>query len=116
VRHRRQPRVWKAEELDSLAILARAVSNEINLRMSLESSRTALSSAQQALARSSELARSLQESLLPPVLRPVPGLDAAVRYLPASGGATVTGDFYDLFQARGPTRATTCRWPRCCAG
>lgn len=88
------PRVWTADELETLEILARAVSGEINLRLTLDTAR-------QALARSRELARSLQESLLPPVLRPVPGLDASARYLPASGGDTVTGDFYDLFQARG---------------
>jgi serine phosphatase RsbU (regulator of sigma subunit) len=33
----------------------------------------------------------------------VPGLDTAARYIPASGsGVEVVGDFYDLFQARGP--------------
>ena len=49
-----------------------------------------------------DLARSLQDSLLPPLLRPVPGLDIAARYLPASGRIqTVVGDFYDLYQARG---------------
>ncbi|MFF5235474.1 PP2C family protein-serine/threonine phosphatase [Dactylosporangium sp. NPDC000521] len=40
-------------------------------------------------------------SLLPPLLRPVPGLDAAARYLPVAGEIDVIGDFYDLFQDRG---------------
>lgn len=97
-----KPRVWKSSELETLAILARAVSNEVNLRISLEATRTALETAQGALARSGELARSLQDSLLPPLLRSVPGLDADARYLPATGDATVVGDFYDLFRARGP--------------
>jgi serine phosphatase RsbU (regulator of sigma subunit) len=96
------PRVWKASELETLAILARAVSAEVNLRVSLDTAQTALRTAEAALTSSKELARSLQESLLPPQLRPVPGLDTAARYLPASGGDTVVGDFYDLFQARGP--------------
>lgn len=103
------PRVWQAAELETLAILARAVSSEVSLRVSLDamstalvSARDALETAQGALATSSELARSLQESLLPPMLRPVPGLDAAACYLPASGDVAVVGDFYDLFQARGP--------------
>ncbi|WP_067695005.1 SpoIIE family protein phosphatase [Nocardia jejuensis] len=96
-----RPRSWKAEDLDTLALLTRAVSNEVNHRVSLETTRVALQVAQDALAESAELARSLQESLLPPVLRPVPGVDSAARYLPASGGAAVMGDFYDLFQARG---------------
>ncbi len=98
-----KPRVWKAEELETLSVLARAVSNEVNLRVTLETARNALEVSQRALTRSRELARSLQDSLLPPVLRPAPGLDAAARYLPATaGGESVTGDFYDLFQARGP--------------
>jgi serine phosphatase RsbU (regulator of sigma subunit) len=97
-----KPRVWQDGELETLRLLARAVSNEVNLRVSLETARTALATAQNALARSSELARSLQDSLLPPLLRPVPGLDSAARYLSATGGETVVGDFYDLFHARGP--------------
>lgn len=103
------PRVWSAEELETLAVLARAVSNEVNLRATLRTAHTALAAAQDArdTAREArdtarELARSLQDSLLPPVLRPVPGLDASARYLPATGDVTVVGDFYDLFQARGP--------------
>ena len=32
----------------------------------------------------------------------MPGLEAAASYLPAAGGTTVVGDFYDLFHARGP--------------
>lgn len=71
------PRVWQPQELAVLETMARSVSNEMNLRLSL-------ATAQQALAASSELARSLQDSLLPPVLRPVPGLDTAASYLPAA--------------------------------
>jgi serine phosphatase RsbU (regulator of sigma subunit) len=103
------PRKWTPGELETLATLARAVSSEVNLRVALhatsaalDTAHTALEASQESLARSRELARSLQESLLPPLLRPAPGLDAAARYLPATrGGETVTGDFYDLFQARG---------------
>lgn len=97
-----KPRVWKHSELEALRLLARAVSNEVNLRISLETARTALTVAREAHTRSSELARSLQDSLLPPLLRPVPGLDTNARYLPATGSETVVGDFYDLFRARGP--------------
>ncbi|MEU3064012.1 GAF domain-containing SpoIIE family protein phosphatase [Streptomyces subrutilus] len=89
------PRRWTPAELSSLSTMARAVGNEINLRAALER-------AESALTASRDLARSLQDSLLPPSLRPVPGLDAAASYLPASGDAGVVGDFYDLFQARGP--------------
>ncbi|MFI5867495.1 SpoIIE family protein phosphatase [Streptomyces sp. NPDC051546] len=96
------PRQWQPQELETLAVLARAVSNEINLRISLNTAQNALATAQSALATSQDLARSLQESLLPPVLRPVPGMDASARYLAATGDVEVVGDFYDLFNARGP--------------
>ncbi len=96
------PHPWPPEELATLATMARAVSNEINLRTSLTAARDALAVAEAALATSTALARSLQDSLLPPVLPAVPGLEAAASYLPAAGGTTVVGDFYDLFQARGP--------------
>ncbi|MFD3450750.1 PP2C family protein-serine/threonine phosphatase [Streptomyces sp. NPDC058691] len=89
------PHVWQPEELAALATIARAVSNEINLR-------TSLAAVEDALETSSGLARSLQDSLLPPVLQKVPGLETAASYLPAAGGSTVVGDFYDLFHAKGP--------------
>jgi phosphoserine phosphatase RsbU/P len=47
-------------------------------------------------ARVSELATTLQRSLVPPMLAPPPGLDARAYYHPASAD-DVGGDFYDLF-------------------
>jgi serine phosphatase RsbU (regulator of sigma subunit) len=93
------PHAWQPSELATLGTLARAVSNEINLRGSLTVARVSLLASQM-------LARSLQDSLLPPALRPVPGLDAAASYVPAGGGPTVVGDFYDLFHAHGPWWST----------
>ena len=48
-----------------------------------------------AYAERDQVARVLQESLLPPRLPVIPGLDAAARYVPGEG--IVGGDFYDLF-------------------
>ncbi|WP_326608126.1 SpoIIE family protein phosphatase [Streptomyces sp. NBC_01800] len=45
-----------------------------------------------------ELAESLQASLLPRTLPTMHGLEAAARYLPASHGMEVGGDFYDLIR------------------
>ncbi|MBA3690821.1 MAG: GAF domain-containing protein, partial [Actinobacteria bacterium] len=45
-----------------------------------------------------EIASTLQRRLLPPSLPPVPGVDVAVRYIPAGRTELVGGDFYDLFQ------------------
>ncbi|MFF0187459.1 PP2C family protein-serine/threonine phosphatase [Streptomyces sp. NPDC005244] len=96
------PHVWRPSELSSLATMARAVGNEINMRTSLATVQDALATAQEALEQSNTLARSLQDSLLPPTLQRVPGLEAAASYLPAAGGTTVIGDFFDLFHAKGP--------------
>lgn len=59
----------------------------------------------QALARARlydakhSLARSLQTSLLPHGLTPLPGIVVAARYLPAGHGTDIGGDFYDLIHA-----------------
>jgi PAS domain S-box-containing protein len=44
-----------------------------------------------------QVARTLQRSLLPPVLPHVPGIELAARYLAAGEGNEVGGDFYDCF-------------------
>jgi PAS domain S-box-containing protein len=46
----------------------------------------------------SRIARTLQESLLPPLLPDLPGLDVAARFRAAGSGIEVGGDFYDLFE------------------
>jgi len=50
-------------------------------------------------AERSEVARALQDSLLPGVLPVVPGVQLGARYRPAGHGLDVGGDFYDAFQA-----------------
>lgn len=54
-------------------------------------------------AERSRVASALSESLLPPLLPDIPGLDAAARYRPSGAGVPgrgnlVGGDFYDLFE------------------
>lgn len=44
---------------------------------------------------------TLQHSLLPEAILPVPNLEVATRYLAATEGQAVGGDFYDLIQAPG---------------
>jgi PAS domain S-box-containing protein len=48
-------------------------------------------------AREHAIAETLQRSLLPDALPQIPGLDLAARYLPATEGAAVGGDWYDAF-------------------
>ncbi|MFB4296375.1 SpoIIE family protein phosphatase [Actinomadura sp. NTSP31] len=48
--------------------------------------------------RRAEVADSLQASLLPRALPAIPGATVAARYLTATHGAEVGGDFYDVFR------------------
>jgi serine phosphatase RsbU (regulator of sigma subunit) len=68
-----------------------AITDELSRRLA-----AALANAD-AFARERSIAETLQRSLLPETLPAISGLDLAVRYLPASGGATVGGDWYDAF-------------------
>lgn len=52
-----------------------------------------------------QLAHGLQAALLPHSLPPLPGIDAAARYLPATQGMDIGGDFYDLVPAQGQAAA-----------
>jgi phosphoserine phosphatase RsbU/P len=49
-------------------------------------------------AQATALARTLQQTLIPPVPPQVPGLDVAAAYRPAGSGAEIGGDFYEVFQ------------------
>jgi phosphoserine phosphatase RsbU/P len=55
--------------------------------------------AEESDARASQLARTLQASLLPPALPGIPGLEIAAVYRPAGRGDEVGGDFYDAFES-----------------
>jgi serine phosphatase RsbU (regulator of sigma subunit) len=71
------------EDLDMLSALADACAMAIdNARLFGEQEATA---------------RTLQQSLLPPQLPEIEGLELAARYRPFGSGAEVGGDFYDLF-------------------
>jgi PAS domain S-box-containing protein len=54
-----------------------------------------------AFTREHAIAETLQRALLPDALPRIPGLDLAVRYLPATEGAAVGGDWYDAFPLAG---------------
>ncbi|MGJ6969258.1 PP2C family protein-serine/threonine phosphatase [Streptosporangium sp. G11] len=94
-------RAWSDADAQTLATLARAVSGEIRLRDALARSERHVMELQAAGKVSEKLARTLQDSLLPPMMPTVPGLQAAATYIPAAGEVSVTGDFYDLFLASG---------------
>ncbi|MFJ7949531.1 GAF domain-containing protein [Streptomyces sp. NPDC096354] len=79
-----QPRPFTAEERAILTSIAGLVAQALE--------RARLYDAQY------QLAHSLQAALLPHALPPVPGLDLAARYLPATHGVDIGGDFYDLIR------------------
>jgi sigma-B regulation protein RsbU (phosphoserine phosphatase) len=80
------PRNWSSGDIQFLDTLAQVASGEIALQVALQHG-----------AERAELARTLQESLLPPRLPEIPGLSVAARYVAGGTGAEVLGDFYDVF-------------------
>lgn len=45
-----------------------------------------------------EVARALQQTLLPPALPEIPGIDLGAKYRVADAGIEIGGDFYDVFE------------------
>lgn len=88
----RQAREMTAEEVETLRDLASLVVDELELRLS---ARTTVSLEAELRHRAESVARTLQESLLPPQLPDVPGLDVEARYHVANR-EQVGGDFYDV--------------------
>lgn len=54
--------------------------------------------AEESETRARSLARTLQQTLIPPHPPEIPGLEVAAAYRPAGSGDEVGGDFYDVFQ------------------
>ena len=54
--------------------------------------------AEESEVQARELARTLQQTFIPPATPHVPGLDVAAVYRPAGNGTEVGGDFFDIFQ------------------
>jgi sigma-B regulation protein RsbU (phosphoserine phosphatase) len=88
----RVARQWSVSDVAVLQTLAQVASSEVALRA--------------ALAHNTEraaLARVLEESLLPPRLPDIPGLQVAARQAAGGTGAEVVGDFCDVFPSVGET-------------
>lgn len=63
----------------------------------LEATDKARKVAETETARYAELAKTLQESLLPPELPDIAGIDIGASFHPAGDGSQIGGDFYDVF-------------------
>lgn len=85
---------WSQDDLEALEDLAAMVMTEIDLRIALNDER-------RLRLEKDEIARTLQASLLPPILPDITGMDVAAVYLPQGSGTLVGGDFYDVFESSG---------------
>jgi sigma-B regulation protein RsbU (phosphoserine phosphatase) len=93
----RAPRTLTDEQTATLEDMAGIVMDELELRLA---SRRVVTQEQALREQAERMARSLQESLLPPRLPAIPGAALASLYEPAEAGE-VGGDFYDVFQTPG---------------
>jgi serine phosphatase RsbU (regulator of sigma subunit) len=91
-----KPRHWTPQELRTLEVLAQAAGGEVALRVAADEAAQAADLARANASRYEQLARTLQESLLPHDLPTVAGLDMAAAYRLRSDD--VLGDFYDAVQ------------------
>jgi phosphoserine phosphatase RsbU/P len=84
------PRQWSARDVAVLETLGHLASGEVALRAALARS-----------AGRAALAQTLEESLLPPRLADIPGLQVAARYAAGGAGTEVPADFCDVFPSAG---------------
>ncbi|MEA2429066.1 MAG: hypothetical protein QOF37_2694 [Thermoleophilaceae bacterium] len=97
------PMVARGRTLGAISFIAAETGRgygDADLLLAEELARRAATSIDNARLYSerSYIARTLQQSLLPPHLPDIPGIEVAARYRPAGEGNEVGGDFYDLFE------------------
>lgn len=80
------PRQWSVSDVAILKILAQVTSSEVALWAALAHT-----------AGRAVVAHTLEESLLPPRVPSIPGLQVAAQYAAGGTGAEVLGDFCDVF-------------------
>ncbi|MGW3818779.1 SpoIIE family protein phosphatase [Streptomyces sp. NPDC005046] len=86
-----QPRTFSADERAVLTSLAGLIAQALDRAWLYDATR--------------DLAHGLQQALLPRSLPVLPGLETAARYLPASRGMDIGGDFYDVIRIDDTTAA-----------
>ncbi len=78
------PRSYESDDQALLENIAGRAANAVDTAMLFDSR--------------SEVARALQQTLLPPALPEIPGIDLGAKYRVAEAGIEIGGDFYDVFE------------------
>ena len=87
------------EVMDSVAAIGQQIGEFVERRRAEQQLLREKEAAERAFRERDRVARTLQQSLLPPTLPSIPGLEVAARY--RMGSEEVLGDFYDVFPLRG---------------
>jgi phosphoserine phosphatase RsbU/P len=90
--------VLELDEAGQPAVIRTAVFDATDRREYERELLRAKQRAEESELRATALARTLQQTLIPPTPPRVPNLDVAAVYRPAGSGEEVGGDFYDVFQ------------------
>jgi sigma-B regulation protein RsbU (phosphoserine phosphatase) len=88
-----RPRAWQAQDLRTLEVLAHAAGGEVALRIAADEAGRDADRARASAVKYQQLARTMQESLLPRDLPEVDGIDLTTAC--RLGDDDVLGDFYD---------------------
>jgi sigma-B regulation protein RsbU (phosphoserine phosphatase) len=96
--HSRVPVLLSADRFEGDGFVRLAVFGATHRHAYEQDLREAKRRAEAAERRARELARTVQQVLIPPRPPSIPGIDLAASYRPAGNGEEVGGDFYDVFQ------------------
>lgn len=91
--------VLERDESDNPVVIRTAVFDASHRRRYEEELLLEKQRAEASEARATSLARTLQQTLIPPHVPQIPALEVSAEYRPAGDGSEVGGDFYDIFQA-----------------
>lgn len=94
----RAPVLLSADRSDTDGLVRLAVFGATHRHAYEQELRVAKHRAEAAEHRARDLARTIQQVLIPPRPPSIPGVDLAASYRPAGNGEEVGGDFYDVFQ------------------
>jgi phosphoserine phosphatase RsbU/P len=91
--------VLERDEFDDPIVIRTAIFDASHRRQYEEELLREKNRAEASEARAIALARTLQQTLIPPHVPDIDGLEVGGEYRPAGDGSEVGGDFYDIFQA-----------------